>query len=104
MNNYSFLDNLLITIVTKGVTVIIKDNFNCKLLNHNNNSEQNGLILGYKNNFDLNKKYKTKKLMGVIIMSNGNNVVIVKLANRNFTIKRFELQLKQYIANYEKNN
>ena len=109
------LDKLLLTILTNGVNVIIEnrdkpgfekyDTLNhCEIIDKWNISDLDlwdGIILGYDKEFPFKKIYKTKKLMGVILLEDNNHKIILKLSNRGFSKKRYKQQLKKYMENYE---
>ena len=115
MKTYIEFEKLLLKIVLEGIKILIKDrklNYyntinHCEIIDNWNISHRDlwdGLILGYPDQFPYDKIYKTKKLLGVILLENSNHKIILKCTERNFSIKRFKIQLNNFIVNYEKEN
>ena len=118
MNKFIDIEKLLLKIITDGVKVKFEDReslgwntygtFNhaeiIDYINLADNDCWDAQIFGYKEPFNFNKTFKTKKLLGFIMMPNGNHKIILKLRNRGFSRKRFNKQLETYISNYKLKN
>mgnify|MGYP007072015989 CR=1 FL=1 len=114
MKNYINIEKLLLIITIDGVYITFE---NRKLLQYNEYNTINHaeiidyyniadrdcwdvLVFGYKQPFKFNRKYFTKKVLGILLLSNNNHKIVLKLADKGFSKKRFNTQLDIYMKEY----
>jgi len=118
LNNSDSVHKIILNIIINGIYIIFEDRKKLgyqtyKSINHAEsidyiNSADNDLwdimVFGYKDQFKYNKKYFTKKILGVLLLPNNNHKIVVKLGNRGFSNKIFKTQLERYISEYSRIN
>ena len=118
MNKYKNIYEIIDIIINSGVNIEFEDRikkgyktyktFNhAEILNYYNSADNmfwDAQVFGYNYKFKFNKIYKTKKILGIIWIPNGNHKIILKLNNKGFSKIRFNKQLNTYIKNYTKLN
>lgn len=114
MNSYKTLYEIINIINNEGVQIEFEDRkkLGYKTYNTPNHAEVlyffnraddmnwDAQVFGYKRQFKFNRKFNTKKIVGLIWIPNGNHKLLLKLAERGFSKKRFIKQLYNYIKNY----
>jgi len=116
---YIDLKKLLDKIENRGVTIQIEnrkllgyydDGFpkqHVEVLNYHNRSDDDywdGLVFGYKNpNMNYDKKYRTKAIVGIILVEDGNHKLIFKIPyKRGFDERIFKKDVEVFVRNYRK--
>jgi inorganic pyrophosphatase len=60
------------------------------------------LVLGYDAQFQKNKIFLTSKLIGIILVQGGNHKLVFKIPTiKSFNKRKFEDDIKVYMANYK---
>ena len=74
--------------------------------NPHDNCLWDAVIPGYKEHLPFNKKYISKKIIGVLWLSNGNHKIFVRLNTLNYGFNKnlIDKQIKNFIKNYLKIN
>jgi hypothetical protein len=114
---YIDLKSLVRRIKNRGVTIQIENRIgwfdygfpkqHAEILNYYNAADDccwDALILGYKNpDMKYEEKYKTKHLIGIILIENGNHKLLFRLPyKRGFDENIFRRDVKKFTRNYSK--
>jgi len=116
---YIDLKKLVNKIVNNGVNIQIENRNlpgwndydfpkqHVEILNFHNKADNDlwdGLILGYNNSsFDYETIYRTKSIIGIILIEDGNHKLIFKIPyKRGFNKNLFKKEIKKFINNYRK--
>jgi hypothetical protein len=112
------LSNLVNKIKRKGVTIKIENRFNwndykfpyqhaeiLKNINPADKDNWDALILGYDRDFKLDTQFVSNKILGIILVEDGNHKVLFKIPYfRGFKQKLYDKEVKKFMKIYEEKN
>ena len=72
-------------------------------MNPHDNCLWDAIIPGYNDVLDKNKIYKTRQILGMLWLSDGNHKIAIKIGRNGYDKKKAQKDINTYVTNYLKN-